>query len=829
MSDLFDENKDLETAAEREDGLLIIFPDDNDDQDSDDNDGESFSLSFGKVNAAKKEEEFSYLPFLNIPEVVDEDEDDDDSGESFSLSFGKVSAAKKEQDYVYLPFLNVDENVSSDDEEDDDKEEDDDSGIDIVGGDSFFDLTPLKTKDTDSSLKRQKSKSSDKSSGASANSRKPQVPKKGKTSGGQKKKMPAKNGAPQKPNKVQQIMAQMDPDIIASVSADPRQMIMLEETIRSELIKQAAHNAVAKELGVVEVEVREAPKKRQASSERSRQPEGKMRNSAPGLSFARQNTGNKNSRTVSIADTSTISEFGAEAPSVQPAAVQNPMPKAQPQVQTQAPQIKNVPSAAPIVTQPVIVQQPVQSAPTQTPSQTQSTASSQSTQRKPYTPTSPAAIRAAMKSGAMSFDTPSESSSESSSGSTQNRKRLEIQKQIGEKRSGCVIGAIALLMVVFVGIIALISGGDIMEQCGYNKLYSRAEELVAKGNYNNAIVILEDIKGYSQTASLLNKCYYEVGKKEQDAGNYEAAIEYYNKTVDYEDAVRSRIDLQILRADEYAADAEKEKNAEQYLKAFELYSGMLEELEKYPKIASDTESEEIKNKSNSARFEYAKLLYNSEKYADAKGHLENLKNISYADSDTWYYNTCYNLGCSYFTSGNYISAEDELSVFIEEKHGLDSASYAKATAYLALSGMYSIQNMQNEDTQSIEKLFALLMKANESELDDKTLKEVRSAMTSAVFDRLKLNGIWKSDDSGSVKYDGSKITLNIANQAANGIAEISSEEIRFENGNVIISVNGSEYTVLSSMSFDSTYQKSPQTLTFVNPYDNQVYTMYRNG
>ena len=89
MSDLFDENKDLETAAEREDGLLIIFPDDNDDQDSDDNDGESFSLSFGKVNAAKKEEEFSYLPFLNIPEVVDEDEDDDDSDwdDDFDLDF----------------------------------------------------------------------------------------------------------------------------------------------------------------------------------------------------------------------------------------------------------------------------------------------------------------------------------------------------------------------------------------------------------------------------------------------------------------------------------------------------------------------------------------------------------------------------------------------------------------------------------------------------------------------------------------------------------------------------------------------------------------------
>ncbi len=827
MSEFLDENEKITSEEETDSGLLLLFPDENNDDDLfSEDDGEAFSLSFGKVNAARKEEEFNYLPFLNIPEVIDDDDDDDldDNGESFSLSFGKVSAAKKEQDYVYLPFLNVDENALDDEEEKKD-DDDDDSGIDIVGGDNLFDLTPLKTKEP--SQKNTRSKENEKPSKYNGGSKKQASSKKSKAPNQQKKKMPPKNAVPQKPNKVQQIMAQMDPDILASVSADPRQMLMLEETIRSELIKQAAHNAVAKELGADTPEVPE-PKKRPPQSGRQRPSDANNRNASGALNFSRQGNVQQKNKPISIVDTSTISEFGSE-PSAQPVVQQ--IPNAVPAPQNQVQQIKNIPVPAPqVIAQPVIVQQPVQTPPPV--QQGSSSASSpQNTQRKPYVPTSPAAIRAAMKSGTISFDSPSssnDSSPESSTNSTQNRKRIEIQKQIGEKRSGCVIGAIALLMVVFIAIIALISGGDIMTQCGYNERFSQAQELVNRGDYNGAIEILEDIKGYSQTASLLNECYYALGLSAQNAGDYESAISYYNKTIDYSEAIGSRIDLQIIQADEYSDSAKKSNNSELYMRAYNLYGLILTDIAAYPDLKNDSETAEIQNKSNSARYEYAKLLYNEEKYTDAKVHFESLNNASYADSETWYYNSCFRLGRMYYNNGNYLSAEEELNVFIKSDNASEAENYSDAIAYLALSRMYGTENLQNKENDYLSDLLSLLVKANEGNIQGVLQTDLRNAIASPAFVSVKLGGFWQNDNQNSISFENGNFSATIANSVTNSVSEISTEELRFDNGNLFVTVNGSEYAVMNNITFESTYQVSPQTITFVNPYDGLTYTMYRN-
>ncbi len=828
MSDILDENKELNNAAETDDGMFILFPDEedvsDDASDADDNDGESFSLSFGKVNAAKKEEEFSFMPFLNIPEVIDEDdeEEEEDGGESFSLSFGKVSAAKKERDYVYLPFLNVDENAVEEPEEDD--ESDEDSGIDIVGGDDLFDLTPLKTKDSAPQPKKSKAKESNKSNNSFGDIKKPSA-KKGKNAGQQKKKTQQKNSIPQKPNKVQQIIAQMDPDIIASVSADPRQMIMLEETIRSELIKQAAHNAVAKELGTDLYDTAEVTRKRPPQQNRQRTANSK--DSGSSLNFAKQKTGNKKSKPISIVDTSTISEFGAEPAAPQPAVQQ--IPNTPPAVQPQGQPIKTVPPVAPVITQPVIVQQPIPSAqvvqPQSAAAQTQSTA-----QRKPYVPTSPAAIRAAMKSGALSFDSPSSGTSDSSPepASAQSRKRMEIQKQIGEKRSGCVIGVIALLMVVFVVIIALIGGGDVLTQCGYSEEYSKAEALIEQGKYTDAMEILESIKSYSQTAPLLNECYYQLGLKEQNEGYNTKAIEYYNKTVDYAAAIRSRIDLQKAEADGYSEDAAEKSDAEKYLKAYNLYSTILSDFEEHPEVANDGEIEVISDKVYLTKFEYAKSLYSEKKYSDAKLHFQSLMDDSYDDAKEWYYNSCCNLGIEYFENGNYFSAADELEVFEQENHGINSTSYSKAISYLALSRLYKIDDIKNETSGSLTQLYSLFVKANESGISGEVLEDIKSAMSSHNFDIVKMNGIWQNDEGAKITFEKGKFSAYMANGITGNVSEISSGKVEFADGDAIITVNGTKQVVMSNIAFDSTYQLAPQTLSFVNPFDGLTYKMYRN-
>ncbi len=838
MSDILDDNNEITAAEENEDGMLIIFPDENVEEEEasaveEENDGESFSLSFGKVNAARKEEDFNFLPFLNIPEVVDEEEEeesDSDDGEGFSLSFGKVSAAKKERDYVYMPFLNVDETAAEEEPEPEkEEEEEEDTGIDIVGGDEFFDLTPLKTKNSSSSAS--KSRSADKGIQKGTSSKKPAQQKKGKApTGQQKKKQPPKNGMPQKPNKVQQIMAQMDPDIIASVSADPRQLLMLEETIRSELIKQAAHNAVARELSSDVADINELQKKRPPQQGRSRPAGGQSRaNSAPSLSFSKQQIPQKKSKPISIADTSTISEFGSEAAST----AQAPKAPVQPPVQNTVPVVQTIPGAAPtpVVAQPVIVQPPIQTQPMQQP------AAAQTTQRKTYTPTSPAAIRAAMKSGTLSFDSPaaatasaSESSSAESAASSaqaaQNRKRLELQKQIGEKRSGCVIGAIALLMVVFIAIIALISGGDIMTQCSYNESFSKAQAFVEQGDYESAIEVLEEIKGYSQTASLLNECYYALGQQAQADGDYETAIAYYEKTVDYSEAIRSRLDLQKIQADEYSVSADELNDSELYLKAYSLYVSILSDLETYPDLTDAAESKEIQNKSDAAKFDYAKVLFNEENYAEAKGHFESLMNTSYAEADTWYYNTCFNLGRVYFESGNYLYAADELQYFENSRHGLGDSEYADALAYLALSRLYRIEDASGEDVVTMQDLFSLLTKAYESS-DGELKDELENAMASTKFTEIKLIGAWRNDTENYIVFENGEMSFYLANEAVGGLSEVYSDEVRVVDDSVVLVYDGTEYVIMENISFDSTYHMSPQTVIFTNPYDGLTYRMYR--
>ncbi len=841
MSDILDDNK-INADGENDDGMLIIFPDENTDDEvvEEENDGESFSLSFGKVNAARKEEDFNFLPFLNIPEVVDEededstaDEDDADDGENFSLSFGKVSAAKKERDYVYMPFLNVDESAPEEEAEPEKEPEEEDSGIDIVGGDELFDLTPLKTRDSASGAK---AKSGEKSAQKNAPSaKKPAQQKKGKAPAGQqKKKQPQKNAMPQKPNKVQQIMAQMDPDIIASVSADPRQMLMLEETIRSELIKQAAHNAVARELSADLTELPEIPRKRPPQQSKPKNAGNQQKsNLSGGLNFSKQQLPKKKNTPVSIVDTSTISEFGSEAvtPTTSPTTAPTATTSTPAASANTVPVVQQMPNAVPtpIVTQPVIIQPPIQPQPVQQPS-----TAAQPTQRKQYTPTSPAAIRAAMKAGSLSFDTPataqaSDSSSDTASGSAQSaqsRKRIEIQKQLGEKRSGCVIGAIALLMVVFVAIIALISGGDIMTQCGYSESFSKAQTFVDRGDYESAIEVLEGIKDYSQTAALLNECYYELGQRAENGGDYETAISYYNKTVDYDKAIRCRIDLQKLQADEYSAAAEETNESELYMKAYSLYVSILSDFETYPELTDATESKEIQNKSDAAKFDYAKVLFEEENYSEAKSHFESLMSTSYAEADAWYYNTCYNLGRVYFENGNYISAKEELQYFENSRHGLEDSDYANAVAFLGLSRLYGLEGDSADDVVTMQDLFSLLTKAYE-DADGDVKAELESAMSSPEFTKIKLLGFWKNDTENYIVFENGEMSFYLANEAVNGLSEIYSDDIRFADGDVILNVDGTEYVVMKNVTFESTYQMSPQTLIFVNPYDGYTYKMYR--
>lgn len=823
MSDILDDNEKLTDEAEVDDGMLIIFPDEDEDQeevsaDTEEDDGEAFSLSFGKVNAARKEEEFSYLPFLNIPEVVDEDEEDDDGdGESFSLSFGKVSAAKKERDYVYLPFLNVDENATEEEKDEDAEDEDDDSGIDVVGGD-LFDLTPLKTKDS--------SKSRDSGSSKGQQNGKKQSSKKGKNVSSQKKKQ-SKNSITQKPNKVQQIISQIDPEILASVSADPRQMMMLEETIRSELIKQAAHNAVARELGTDSADARDFSQKRTQQG-KQRPSNGRQKQSASGLSFSKQEMPRKNK--TMIVDASTISEFGSEEPKPKPAVKNTVQPPAAPttqQVVNAQPPASN--NTAPPAAQPVIVSQTI---PAPTVQQTASTPT-QSTVRKTYTPTSPAAIRAAMKSGALSFENASSQSSDGGSDSSQNsaqsahnRKRIELQKQLGEKRSGCVIGAIALLMAVFIAIIALISGGDIMTQCSYNESFTQAQTMYANGDYEGAIKILEGMKDYSQTASLLNECYYALGQKAQNEGDAETAISYYDKTIDYDAARRSRIEIQQNEAEKYYASAVKKNDIELYQKAYSLYAEALSEIESYPGILSDAELKEVQNKANSVRFDYAMLLYENGEYIEAKSHFENLMNSSYEEADTWYYSSRYNIGKLYFESDDYLSVVQELECFENNRYGLDDHTYANAAAYLALSRLYRIDEASDENSDDLQPLFSLCMKAHEG-VEGELKSELEAGMRSKKFDEIKLTGFWKNDKGNYIVFENGEMSFYAANEINGGVAEVFSSEIKLNDGSVSVKYAGKSFVIMENISFESTYHMAPKTLTFVNPYDGKTYRMTR--
>lgn len=832
---------DADVKEEKEDnGMLFIFPDENEDSDSDDDGGEGISLSFGKVSAKKKEEDLRFLPFLNIPDRADEEEEDpndfsgkksdDDDDENVSLSFGKVSAARKEEDYVYLPFLKSEEEISKDEKE---EEEEEDDGIDIVGGEEMLNLTPLKTSNTGKRIDSFDRDEDDVRRPSPYAKKKPGAGKKGPkgaSSQGQRKKPNGQRPqAQQKPNKVQQILSAMDPDVLAAVSGDPRQMMLLEETVRSELIKQAAHNAVAKELSgdvLAELESQQKIKSmqqrdsrpQQGGRQRPKQPsyrEPRERNATLNFAHADIHSGKSNTPLMDISQT--LSEFGEEAPAI---------PKPQPQVQ-QIPQVQPQVQPKPVV-QPVIQQTPA-AAPVQQQTSPVQTPQAQPQQRKAYVSNSPAAIRAAMKAGMAMPDStqpsaPSSNDSVQKPVNAQNKNRTpQIAPKQGENRSGCAIGIIVAIMIVFVGLIVIISGRNACSNLESSGAYEQAEMLYQEKRYEEAIDVLSEITDYPKSGNLICDCYYMMGKNAEASGDLDKAIEQYSKIkskdyTSYKDVVSAVRELTLKSARQL-------ENEEKYIEACEKYNNFLAS---YSESMTETDREQFEKTGNACKYKYAKILFDDAKYSDAETYFRQLKLINYPGAEAYYAKCLLRAGEMYFNNGQYGLAKEKLSFISEGQDALNDEDYAQALDYYSLSShnVSISSNMLVDD--ELKSNLSLLEKAFSMTEDEEMKELITKAMSDYAYDKFKLVGKWKLNGMNyfELTEDGTitiKFSFNVMQDVKIGTFKV----LAIQKGRLAAKNDDGESFMLDRLNFEPMTSSKPDKVAFVNMYDNIAYTFYR--
>lgn len=841
----------VETADEEEEkedsGMLFLFPDENTDEEEPDDDGEGISLSFGKVSAQKKEEDLRFLPFLDVKEdtSADDDEPFSSNGDSeFSLSFGKVSAAKKERDYVYMPFLNTDD--TSAEEEEKEEEEEPDTGIDIVGGEEDMFTTPLKPRSEEPEPDTETKKPLGGFGSLFAEKeRKPQGKKNQRASSQKKKNAQRQPKQSLKPNKVQQIMAAMDPDVLASVSGDPRQMMLLEETVRNELIKQAAHNAVAKELNTDILNDVDVPSQRNRNSQQ-RQKNGRppqnqrqrSREQSDGfLSFARQPS-RKDSQIPgqSFMNTAeTISEFGTEssvkpAPSVQE--IPAPQPAATPPAQTMnipqptTPPTPIVPPVTPPVTTP-----PVQH--NTTPLTTNISRKSSTLYSAPVPPKkmgmTPGAASAVNPVLATGMAQPKPVITDVSVQNVLKNKRAEVVNKQNDTRSGCVIGVIVGVMLLFVAVISILFGGKVCAEQEKSDTYDRAVALYYEGKYEDCCKELENILDYSKTAALYYNCIYKMAEKKEMAADNTGAIELYERIgEDFENYKTVYTKLRTLKL----AVAEKDEQKLKYVQAINGYDDILS---KYSDGMKQADIDALREKRNNCCYNYTLILFNKGDYSGAEQYLKELGEANYLDSKDYYDLSLLNEGSTFYKAGQYNMAREKLLPFAESQGTLKFNEYAYALYYLGVSTHNIMLNSDGSEIsfEELSKQFDVLERAY-GMVKGSTLEEsLTSAMKDRIYDRVRLVGSWyindtRYKDTKFVYAEDGSVTQILKFDLQNGADEFNSRS-KVQNGTLTVYGETSTVDLFTEIEFGNLYTSTPDRFTFKNPRTGLTYTMVRSN
>lgn len=565
------------------------FDDDEDDDDEEydedfDDGDDDFELEFGRVNAARPEKEFVYLPFLDIEELSEADYDRRYNADAVRLEFGRVNAARPEKEFVYIPDYSEEEDyedlsvIAEEDDSDiilipmefiDDpmykgtrrKDSSDDSGISVVGGEeASADLTMRKSnegKPVYQPVERRKKKNAAQQQSSAMTQR---MSRQQPPAGMPRLRQPYRNQRPMGGMRQSDIyignrhemqfiraMRSIDPDVLAAVRQDPVQLAALEQAVRIALVQQAAQDAVARATGTVSLSASQI--QQLLLSQRIGTPEGDRR--APQQPPRQQRSGSargtRQQRSMSNKrNTPPVSPI-VEAPAAQTKSAAPPVRSFVSQFLSAAPVAPAQDDLAPIElpgtdTQPFATVPPISQAPSVTPPVTPAAPSpiAQPSTDTPESPnasnvtlfSSPAAIRAARAlaekpSSVSSGTSPATTNAQQSAASAQTIKDIT-----SNSRSGCLVWVVIVFVAVFIGIILW----AIVPSITTESRYQSALTYISDGNYSAAATLLDDLGEYKDSQTKLYECYYSMGTAAESVGDYVSAIEYFTEILGYSDS-----------------------------------------------------------------------------------------------------------------------------------------------------------------------------------------------------------------------------------------------------------------------------------------------------
>ncbi len=835
---------------------------------SSDEDGDiddSVGISFSRYTAETKEGEFFFMPFLDIPdEPEDDDDEEEEEGEEVSFSFRKVDAeqVKKEKEFIFMPFLNTSEETSSEEEDDGDSHSRHRSLKGTIFDEGLY-LIPLESEEEEQPAEEEKPAEEDEedsgiyvvssvggsvptvpkvpSTGEKKTSLKddrpapPQGSRKKKKGGASGKKRPSGKRPASAEGKSQDskqlsetekqfraAMSKVSPEIRAAVKNDPIQRAALEQAVRIALVQQAAQEAVEKATG------------RPVFGGSMAASGGKKRR--PPRPPQRQENASR-ARNVSFSpftlrtsyDDGGVSEFGV---------TEETTPTPAPAAATPAPTPAATAPAANAGT-PDSNQDPVLALLNGTGQDAAASENAQNARRAAYQ--SPAAVRAAMRTG-LDYDAPPTQAAATATGPKTTVTAAEREMQV--KRSGCLIWIIIAFVVFFVGVIGVLVLPNVSKQSEYNKGIS----LMDRGQYMQAIEIFEgfkpdDTKYYNDCREKISECAYLQASQYHSEGKY---YEAYNLLVD-KAILNSETEALALSSNYYYAE---QRYAEgDWQNAANAYSNLIDDQyedsqEKY-NICQYQIAQEKAEQGNfmqayqgfitlgnysDANLRAATMIYEAwnadpisvteNQIADAVSTLRALGSAEAMEvigkmyikaeqiAQAGDYTTAYE---TYYAMGNYSDAPYEAAVALYNIWRQD-ASYGTLT--------------QREDA----------MKALRNRVGDETAAEI---LSSAGFNQVRLLGDWTDgDNTFSLKRteeDPNRVILTL------DVASVNDTRIKMETSDVIFDGNiifrltdptkpddpNSRRAVIQVSSFDSLVALEPGSFTFYCFLNNREFALNR--
>lgn len=451
---------------------------------------------------------------------------------------------------------------------------------------------------------------------------------------------------------------------------------------------------------------------------------------------------------------------------------------------------------------------------------------------------SPAAVRAAMRTGSVDFDSLQTAAAPAAAKTTLSAAEQEMQA----KRSGCLIWIIVAFIVFFVGLIGILVLPNISKQNNYDEAIS----LMNSGNYLQAIEIFEtfresDTKYYDDSRLYISDCAYKQASLYYNAGKY---YEAYNLLLDK--ATVNEETTQLALSSNYYY-AEQRYTEGDWQTAAAAYANLI-----------GTQYEDSQEKYNICQYQLASQNAEQGKYLQAYQGFALLGDYS----DALFRSACmickaWVADSAAITSARLMEGADVILAASDSPEAQDilNSVYAKASEFdnagqhtIAYEGFYALGGYSDSAYRSALAMYhAWNSEPNYGTLHrrEEAMEALRSAMgndeavaalSSSGFNQIRLMGEWSDGESylslRRVNESTDNLVLSFRLMDGDGTAiTVETEHIGFD-GNVVYRLTDPEDSTSKQLlfevtGFDSLVAMQPGSFSFFCLLNSSEYALVR--